>query len=77
MNIRLLAFGQIAEYLGYQESTTDHLPDTNALHKHLLEVCPELRHVSFVLAVNRKIIHQNQPFQEGDEVAVLPPFSGG
>lgn len=31
----------------------------------------------FRLAINQKIIYQNAPISPGDEVAILPPVTGG
>ncbi|WP_100073974.1 MoaD/ThiS family protein [Chryseobacterium camelliae] len=75
MEIRIIAFGQIAEITG-TEILTD-APDISALRKELKERFPELEHKKFAVAVNKKITEENLALQEGDTVALMPPYSGG
>jgi molybdopterin converting factor small subunit len=50
---------------------------TDHLRALLLEKYPQLEGVEFVFAVNRQIVHQNTWLGQNDEIALLPPFSGG
>jgi molybdopterin converting factor small subunit len=38
---------------------------------------PALRDYTFVMALNKKTLHESSPLQDGDLVALLPAFSGG
>jgi molybdopterin synthase sulfur carrier subunit len=51
--------------------------DTGALRVWLGEGRPELLDVSVRIAVNDEMILGDRALDEGDEVAFLPPMSGG
>ena len=51
--------------------------DTDALRAWLGRGRPELLDTSVRIAVNDEIVPGNRPLDEGDEVAFLPPMSGG
>ena len=75
--IELLCFGQLAEQLGWTER---HMPcpdHTDALRAQLLESFPQLAALRFTVAVNRNIAHTSMALKPGDQVALMPPFSGG
>lgn len=56
----------------------DHLvQDTFSLMSVLTATYPELTHKKYMLAVNKNIVQRNTALNEGDTVAILPPFSGG
>lgn len=82
--IKLLFFAQLAEYaetdsiqLGYQTGLTP-----NKVVGSLLGTLPKaatdaLTDGSTLVAVNAVMIGWNDPINDGDEVAFMPPFSGG
>lgn len=82
--IRLLFFAQLADLAEKQfldvevESGTtardlvDHIAMTET--KMLIE---SLRHDAIMLSVNKVFADWDQVLKDGDEVAFLPPFSGG
>ncbi|HET9640259.1 MAG TPA: MoaD/ThiS family protein [Allosphingosinicella sp.] len=51
--------------------------DTDALRAWLGRGRPELLDESIRIAVNDEIIFRSRPLDRGDEVAFLPPMSGG
>lgn len=51
--------------------------DTDGLRAWLGRGRPELLHASIRIAVNDEIVPGNRPLDQGDEVAFLPPMSGG
>lgn len=79
--IRVVTFGSAAAALGWSERLMP-LPD-NTLLQHLIEsleaTCPRLadarRRMRF--AINQKYADLSSPLQQGDEVALIPPVSGG
>lgn len=77
MEIKVLAFGQVAEITGKSEWKNSGINSTNELKANLIEQFPGLLNVKFVMAVNKVIIQQDTKFQNEDTVALLPPFSGG
>lgn len=82
MKITLLAFGQAKESLGSQalqlsfdsEITLDELRRYISNQFPELEILPHCR-----LAVNQTFIDEKSAYQlsDGDEIAILPPVSGG
>ena len=81
MRVRVLFFGRLKDIVGRAEDTTD-LP-AGARVEDLLAAYgaqhPELVRFrgSMVASVNQVFAMWNQPLCDGDEVAFLPPVSGG
>ena len=74
--IKVLCFGRIAEITG---KTTIELTAANSeeLVLQVQQSYPELSELTFAIAVNHALIHEKTALTSGDEVALLPPFSGG
>ncbi len=74
--MRILLFGMIAEKAG-----TDELemmaPGTFALRQMLAQRINGLDRMSYALAVDRVIVHEDVVLNGTEEIAVLPPFAGG
>ena len=77
MTIKIRTFGRITEIVGFSESTLNEVRDTQKLLDLLHEKFPELQNLKCLIAVNKKQIWENTPLHDQDEVAVMPPFSGG
>ncbi len=79
MKINILVFGSLAEVTGAASLNVpaDEIKNTENLHQYLLSNYPGLRNKSFQFAVNQNVAGKGQLLREGDEVALLPPFSGG
>ncbi len=79
MKINILVFGSLAEVTGTASSTFR--PMKSRTPKTCISTCsaitPGLRNKSFQFAVNQNVAGKGQLLREGDEVALLPPFSGG
>lgn len=78
MQLTLLFFGVLTDVTGV--SSIDYIldnADTNTLKNKLHEEYPELKKYTYKIAVNQDIITENKILKDGDEVAFLPPFSGG
>lgn len=78
MKLKLLFFGVLTDVIGsaaLEFSTEENNSTTlNCLLQHQY---PELAKYSYKMAVNQEIISEEKLLKEGDEVAFLPPFSGG
>lgn len=77
---------KIAFMAGLKESVPDpsinmdldgSIADTKALQDHLLETYSGLRKKAFKMAVNEEVVQDSIELKDGDEVVLLPPFSGG
>jgi molybdopterin synthase sulfur carrier subunit len=79
MKINLLAFGIAKDILGKTEQELEWSGgDINALKFYLLENYPAFQKLqSLRLAVNQEYRSDDFGIKEGDEVAIIPPVSGG
>ena len=71
-----MGFGKIAEIMG-SSFTTDEAADTDALKLRLEAQFPELKGISYLVAIDKKMVKTNTPLHAGSVIALLPPFSGG
>ena len=74
--VNVLLFGRLAEICG-QNNFVFEASDTDAVCDKLKSDFPEIKQISFALAVNKTMIIGNTKLTEGDEVALMPPYSGG
>jgi sulfur-carrier protein len=75
MNIKV--FGQLEDIMQANEIAVESVADTEALLQLLFEKYPALKEKKFKIAVNKKMIEEKTMLQSNDEIALLPPFSGG
>ncbi len=72
----ILYFGQIRGITKLSQEAISFEGDLQQLRSYLIEKYPALAQVDFVFAVNKKIM-TNVNLSAADEIALLPPFSGG
>lgn len=77
MEVKILSFGQIEEITGTDRFTLSDVQDTETLKSKLFDLYPEMNTIPYSISVNKNIINGNHKLEDGDEVALLPPFSGG
>ena len=77
MEIEIISFGKIAEFLVNQRIASNDIENTDQLQKHLENSFPLLANMKYKVAVNRTIIQENTQLKNNDSVAIMPPFSGG
>lgn len=75
--IRLKAFGMLAEKIGTDSFEMENPGSSESLRRQLLQQFPELQSLTFRMAVDRKLIQAEIDISAGQEIALLPPFSGG
>jgi molybdopterin converting factor subunit 1 len=81
MRVRVLLFGALKDLLARESEALD-LPETSTVEQMLsriMESCPQAQKFagSLAIAVNREYAAPAQVLRDGDEVALLPPVSGG
>ena len=81
MRVKVLFFGQLKDIVGISEDALE-VAENGSLRDvfdHYAERCPHLRQLegSIVFARNHEFSHPSTPISGGDEVAFLPPVSGG
>ena len=75
MNIKV--FGQLTDIFNGENINIENAADLTELKNRLIDSYPALSGKTFVIAVNKKIIHENISLTQNAEIALLPPFSGG
>ncbi|MBK9760031.1 MAG: MoaD/ThiS family protein [Flavobacteriales bacterium] len=74
--MKVLLFGIIAEKANAGELELE--AESVSSLKHALEQqIKGLRELSYALAVDRVIVHNDQQLTGSEEIALLPPFAGG
>ncbi len=79
MKYKVKAFGITREVFGGREKVVDMEGQTvAALRNELFRLHPELRSLkSLLIAVNNEYADDDTSLQEADEIALIPPVSGG
>ncbi|WP_246535362.1 MoaD/ThiS family protein [Litoribacter ruber] len=75
--IKIMAFGVIAEKLGQAELKIEQPQNISELRETLLNTYPQLASLKFTIALNKQVVSEDKAIGPDDEVALLPPFSGG
>ncbi|MBB2148045.1 MoaD/ThiS family protein [Pedobacter gandavensis] len=77
MEIDIISFGKISEFIKNQRVDITGISDTDALKIYLEKTFPEISQMKYKLALNENLIQQNTQISGNDLVAIMPPFSGG
>jgi molybdopterin converting factor small subunit len=76
MAVKIQLFGQLKQITGAAEIITD-ATDTDALMREVAARFPPLENLICMIAVDRNIVQTNTAIKAGQELALLPPYSGG
>lgn len=81
--VKVRFFAHLKEKIGQEEMTLN-LPDSASLKQLLIALesaTPSAKQITqnntLRVAVNQEIVEENTVIRDGDEIAFLPPFSGG
>jgi molybdopterin converting factor small subunit len=78
MKISVLFFGSLIDATGGErEIQLNGMHDIDSVKNELLEKYPHLENYTFRIALNQKILDENQGLNDSDVIALLPPFAGG
>lgn len=75
--MRLLLLGRLSHITIDDSLIPSSISDSAALRVHLGDQWPELNDPTVKMAVNRTLVYGTVPIGQGDEIAFLPPMSGG
>jgi molybdopterin synthase sulfur carrier subunit len=75
--MKLLAFGRLSHLALDQLDIPADVTDSEALRRFVAERWPELNGPGVQLAINQTLVRGAVPLSPGDEIAFLPPMSGG
>ena len=76
MNVRLILFAGLRQAAGFKRETVC-LPEAATVGELLESRLPGFLDRTFYVAVNEEFAQRDTILQDGDEVALLPPVSGG
>lgn len=76
-SLTIKSFGILAEKLLQSEFKFPYQKDSDELLKALNKEYPVLQQLKFSLAVNKQMVQENIRLKGNEEIALLPPFSGG
>ena len=76
MAVAIQLYGQLKQITGVSEIITD-AADTDGLMKEFAVRFPMVENLPCLIAVDRTIVQANTPIKTGQELALLPPYSGG
>lgn len=77
MKIKIIYFGIISEKVKQNSEELFFVGTVWELRRQLNVKYPEISGLIFSVSVNKKIVPDSYQISEADEVALLPPFSGG
>ena len=77
MQVKVLTFGPLAEEMGGREHIIDILPNSSV--RFVLEEINLEKWLSqgLIVSLNGEKVQEDEPVNDGDEIALLPPVSGG
>ncbi len=75
--MKIVLFGQLKELAREGIIEIPAVADTRKLRSMLEGKFPVLKSLPYILAIDKKIVSEDFPLQAGQEIAVLPPYSGG
>jgi molybdopterin synthase sulfur carrier subunit len=76
MAVKIQLFGQLKQIAGSSELDSE-ATDTDGLLKEMNSRFPGIEKLNYLIAVDRNIVQINTSIKEGQELALLPPYSGG
>jgi len=77
MEIRVLFFGVLTDIAGTGMKIYSGVKSFSDLKFRINDDFPEMVHYDFRISVNSTLIENEPTLNNGDEVALMPPFAGG
>ena len=71
------AFGHVKEVLGHEKEVNLDLIDVKSLRQYLRDKYPTINWSNVAVAVNKQFAKDQDPISQSDEIALIPPVSGG
>lgn len=75
--MKVFFFGRLKDITGTKTIELENFRKLSELKEFLFHKFPELRKQTFSISVNFEIVSEDIELKENDEIALLPPISGG
>ena len=77
MTIKATLFGVLADYAQSSEIEISDVSTTKELLQKVNNKYPSFKRVNYKISVNHSLVSGDLKISPGDDIALLPPFSGG
>ncbi len=77
MKIKILFFGILTDITKKNQLELNEIKNVVELKSFLFKKYPKIMEINFRIAKNKEIINDSETFNNGDEIALMPPFAGG
>jgi molybdopterin converting factor small subunit len=77
MKVKVLFFGVLAEVTGSDCKYYNEVRSLGDLRLRIQDDFPEIVHYSYRISLNNVILDNEPLLNDGDELALMPPFAGG
>jgi molybdopterin converting factor small subunit len=77
MEITVLFFGVLAEVTRTPVRQYSNVNSFTDLKLRITDDFPELIHYNYRISVNHELVNHDPLLKDGDQVAYMPPFTGG
>jgi molybdopterin synthase sulfur carrier subunit len=77
MEVKVLFFGVLAEVSATYSKNYREVKSIGDLRLRIQDDFPEIVHYNYRISLNNEIINNDPKLNNGDEIALLPPFAGG
>ena len=77
MTIKILFFGILTDITKTDNMELENINSISKLKEKLFSDFPELKTQNFQISVNKKFVKADLKLNSNDEIALLPPFTGG
>ena len=77
MEIKVLFFGVLAELANAAGKKYEGVKSFNDLIRMIKKDYPEFVDYNYRISLNNEILNDDPMLNDGDEIALLPPFAGG
>ncbi|MFM9944056.1 MAG: MoaD/ThiS family protein [Bacteroidia bacterium] len=75
--MKIVVFGVLTDVVGKSAFEMEAPKDSDSLLQNLFSEYPFLKNYKFQLVLNKEKVETNTLLNQEDEIALLPPYSGG
>lgn len=77
MEVKVLFFGVLTDVAGTSIKVYNGVKSLSDLKFRITDDFPEIVHYDYRISVNNTIVVDDPVLNDGDEIALMPPFAGG